>query len=298
MIIKIQKGENVQEIQLQNYEVGFYGEELDDRGKQAVNLLKERCQKTVQLKYMSDDFTIMFDEQEVQIHDLPSKLEEYTKSNSLLDGTTLGFGEIALLTRELLNKNELSFLYVEPGKYYRPKSKNLLHKRDFELSGKIGGFKAIPGFSALLTDDIAHKVVFILGFESARVEKAFEDHQMINRKGCDLIFGFPAFNAGWEMNSFANHIKLIDHYNLIGDVKFGAATDPHSTYSIIKKINEAIDEDVQLFLSPLGTKPMAIGCALFAAEHPETAVLYDHPEKKAGRSSDTNIWHLYEVENE
>ena len=192
----------------------------------------------------------------------------------------------------------LNFLYIEPKEYFRPERKNILHKRDFELSGEIKGFKAIPGFSALITDDFDNKVIFVLGFEDSRVEKAFEDHQMINKKDCDLIFGFPAFNPGWEMNSFANHIELIQQYNLKGDIKFGAATDPLATYSIIKKLYDSKDPERQLFISPLGTKPMAIGCALFAAEYPETAILYDHPEKKTGRSTLTNIWHLYKIDSE
>ncbi|WP_421895134.1 hypothetical protein [Marinoscillum sp.] len=297
MQITIQKGKSSSGIELQDYDYGFFGEVLDDRGAMAVKTLKEKCNAVVKVSYEPEDFKVSFDDQTVDIDDIEELTNGYFDKNCLLDATTLGFVEILVLSKSLIPKRGLDYLYIEPGEYFRPEHTNILHKRDFELSGEIKGFKAIPGFSALITDDIDHKVVFILGFESSRVEKAFEDHQMINKKDCDLIFGFPAFNPGWEMNSFANHIDLIQQYSIQGDIKFGAATDPLATYSIIKKIDDSLETDKQLFISPLGTKPMAIGCALFVSENPDTAILYDHPQKKPGRSTDTNIWHLYKIDS-
>lgn len=297
MRINIEKGAQIDDIDLQQYDFGFYGDILDERGGKAVEVLEKYCKECIKINYSPEDFKVSFGDDSVIVDEVESKTNLYKNAKCLIDATTLGFVEILILCKSWMPNLSLSFLYAEPAEYYRPERNNILHRRNFELSGEIKGFKAIPGFSALISDDIEHKVIFILGFEASRVEKAFEDHQIINKRDCDLIFGFPAFTPGWEMNSFVNHIDLIQQYNIQGDIKFGAASDPLATYSIIKKINTSLEDDKQLFIAPLGTKPMSIGCALFAAENPQTAILYDHPEKRTGRSSDTKFWHLYNIES-
>jgi hypothetical protein len=295
MKLKIQKGKNLSQIEMSNWAVGFHGKVLDDRGKDSLNLLKVRCDELVDIEYSPKEFTLSINGEIVEVDDIDTYLELYSGLTFLMDATTLGFTEILLLAKNLKAK-KISFLYIEPKEYRRQSPQSVLDLRNFELSNEIIGFQAIPGHSALLSEHIDHKVIFILGFESSRIEKAFEDNQMISKKNCTLIFGFPAFKPGWEMDSFANHIKIISEHNLRGDIKFGAATDPLATYSIIRKISDSLLDETQLFVCPLGTKPMAIGCALFLSENPHAAVLYDHPIRKMGSSSQTEAWHLYEAE--
>jgi hypothetical protein len=297
MKLRIQKGKDPSQLTLKRWDIGFCGKVLDDRGTNSKKLLNDRCDIVVNIEYAPKEFTLTIDNIVIDVDDIEKYLSKYSNSTFLLDATTLGFVEILILSKNLKSAG-LSFLYLEPKEYRKQSTESVLESRNFELSNEIIGFQAIPGHSALLTELIDHKVIFILGFESSRIEKAFEDNQMINKKNCALIFGFPAFKPGWEMDSFANHIKIISEHNLRGDIKFGAATDPLATYSIIKKISDSEQDETQLFVSPLGTKPMAIGCALFLSENPKAAVLYDHPIRKVGRSSLTEAWHLYEAEFE
>jgi hypothetical protein len=295
MKFKIQKGKVIEELNFPKNKYCFHGTALDDRGENSLKLLSQFCEVMIKVEYFPEEFEIHLNGKVLQIDDLEDVVKEFASTPIYLDATTLGFSEILLLCRNL-NKTKLDFLYIEPQEYSRIKPVDILEKRNFELSNEIIGFKAIPGHSAILTDDTDHKVVFVLGFEASRVEKAFEDHQIINSRNCDLIFGFPAFKPGWEMDSFANHIDIIHDYNIRGEIKFGAATDPLATYSILRKICQSASDTTQIFVAPLGTKPMAIGCALFLAENPSVAVLYDHPQRKSGRSSKSSVLHLYEVE--
>jgi hypothetical protein len=58
-----------------------------------------------------------------------------------------------------------------------------------------------------------------------------------------------------------------------------------------------LEEDDQLFIVPLGTKPMSIGACLFLISKPKekVAVLYDHPKKMKARSFEISTWHLFNI---
>lgn len=58
-----------------------------------------------------------------------------------------------------------------------------------------------------------------------------------------------------------------------------------------------LDEDEQMFVVPLATKPMSVGACLFLINKPKdkVAVLYDHPKEISGKAIEIANWHLFNV---
>ena len=119
-----------------------------------------------------------------------------------------------------LGIRDLEFLYVEPRSYHSPRRPQLLDKRDFDLSDEVRGYRAIPGATVMLSDRDKQKGVFFLGYEESRFDMVLEDYQMIRPSDCIVVFGVPAFQPGWEMDSFANNIRVIRQRNIEGGVFF------------------------------------------------------------------------------
>ena len=120
---------------------------------------------------------------------------------------------------------------------------------------------------------------------------------MVRPSETAVVFGVPAFPAGWEMNSFANNIRVIRDSNVSGGIHFCGAENPAAAFDVLQEIYDSLAEGERLVVGPIGTKPNGIGTALFVAAHSDVGLLYDHPKRSAGRSSGTSGWHLYSVSN-
>lgn len=132
------------------------------------------------------------------------------------------------------------------------------------------------------------------GYESERIDRAMEEN-MITPRNCSLLFGVPAFQAGWEMNSFANNVRVIRDLRLEGGIFFASANNPCAVYDTIQNIYDSLLESEELYLVPVGTKPAGIATAIFAVQNPKVSILYDHPKKKLKRTKEIEKWHLYDV---
>jgi hypothetical protein len=297
MNLLMQEGQFYSELHFDKWDVAFLGKHSDERGKAACDFLKPNSSEVFAIEYKPEDFQIVVNDKVIEVDDLDDNLPNFVGKSVIVESTTLGFAEIIIVLKALINQgvNGISFLYLEPGSYYRQQQNNVLHRRDFDLSKQIPGFQAIPGFSFLLTEESVQKVVFFPGYESARLERALEDYQMIKSERCILVFGVPAFKAGWEMNSFANNLRIIKEKRLSGDIYYGAANNPLATIDLLNKIRNGLQEDEQMFVVPLGTKPEKIGIALFVLINNNIGLLYDHPEVLQGRTDKVSKWHLYEV---
>lgn len=118
----------------------------------------------------------------------------------------------------------------------------------------------------------------------------------IQPKACSVVFGVPAFKPGWEMDAFANNIRVIKERNIRGGVYFCGAENPASALDVLKRIESELAPGERLFVGPIGTKPMGIGVALFVSQKQDVGILYDHPRRRPNRSAEVGTWHLYDVE--
>lgn len=298
----MQEGDTSGDLDIDRWDIAIAGHSLDDRGNAAIDFIEKNSDSVVFFEYDSEDFSVQIDGNKGYADDLEDFFATLNKKKIILEATTLGFTEIFLCCRSFHNLGfgKASFLYVEPLNYQKHVSSlrrsQILHRRDFGLSDEIPGYKAIPGATLLLNSSLPQKTVFFLGFEERRLDRALEDHPMIDGASASAVFGVPAFNPGWEMDAFANNIRVIKERDIRGGIHFCGAENPASTLDVLMKIRKELEPGERLLIAPIGTKPMGIGSALFAAVNNNVGILYDHPKRRKDRSSNIGKWHLYSAE--
>ena len=302
MKIDMQEANDSTNLNFLGCDLSIIGSSVDDRGTAAIDYLESKAKMRISATYSPETFELLIDGETINAEDLDSYLKSYDGKEIAIEASTLGFVEIFLVCRIIrgFRLPRLTILYVEPLSYSNPRRSKLLHKRDFELSDVIPGYRAIPGATIRLTDQTPQTGVFFLGYEERRLDRALEDYQMIRPDRCCVGFGVPAFTPGWEMDAFANNIRVIRNNNISGGVLFCGAENPFATFDLLDTIYGSLDrhDRERMFVAPIGTKPNGIGVALFAASHSDVGLLYDHPVRKKARSVRTARWHLYHVDFE
>jgi hypothetical protein len=306
MKLLMQEAENSADLTLRRWDLGIVGEAIDDRGRAAIDLISKVTNETLVAAYDPDKFSIVVNGKIVNAEALDGELQPFQGKSIILESTTLGFVELFLTCRaaKALSLPQITFLYVEPGGYSKGDSVRtsntrrslILHKRDFELSDEVPGYRAIPGATLMLSDKFPQRSVFFLGYEARRLHRALEVYPMLRPESCSVVFGVPAFRPGWEMDAFANNVRIMKERNISGGVYFCGAENPASALQVLESIHGELGEREKLFIAPIGTKPTGIGTALFAATHSNIGILYDHPKRRRDRSSDVGGWHLYEAD--
>lgn len=298
MKIQMQESELATGLSFTGCDIAIVGKAVDDRGRAIINYLESKTADICCIDYDVEKFEFDVNGQRINADDIEDFLGQFRNKSIALEATTLGFVEIFLSCRALkeLGFSQITFFYVEPQHYRSPNRSKLLHKRDFELSDKFPGYCAIPHAAYMLNDRYQQSVVFFLGYEERRLDRALEDFQMIKPGRCSVVFGVPAFKPGWEMDAFANNIRVIRDKNIRGGVHFCGAENPLATVELLEHIYNSLGKEELMFIAPIGTKPNGIGIALFVSNHPNVGILYDHPKKKEGRSEAISKWHLFDVD--
>lgn len=299
MRIELQESEQESGINWQSWSTVLHGDPLDDRGRTVLRNLTARTTRMTAVRYSPESLQVGIDATSVVVDDLATALAPLLNGRVLLESTTLGLAEIVLCCKALrkLGHDGFDIVYVEPKDYHSPRRQLLLHKRDFELSGEVPGYAAIPGSAVHLGERKPIRSIFFLGYEEARLRRAFEEVQIENSDRTSVTFGVPAFKAGWEMDAMANNIAVIREQNIRGGVHYCGAENPHAVFELLNEVYHGLDVGERMVLAPIGTKPHGIGVALFAAVHDDVGIIYDHPKRTPGRSSETGHWHLFAVES-
>ena len=285
---------------LENIDLAFIGEEVDDRGSATTEKLKQISKITSSIRFDAKNQTIYLDSIEINLDKLVSHICD--KARILIDGTTLGLGEILkiLLAIKKAEKTSVEFLYAEPKQYTRNSAETTIDPRlrDFSLTENCA-FSAIHGFAHEYQHNMRATHIFILGFEPSRIMNALEQRNDFDKKRyhCHMIIGIPAYKTGWESDSIRPHLELLTRYG-IGEhsVTYCQASSIREAYLTIWELYSRLGDDRGCFyISPLGTKPHTIGAALFLLETKgndiPTSLYYDHPERKNKRSTEIAIWH-------
>jgi len=299
MNLQMREVESSSELNLATYDYGFIGKAIDDRTTAATAFISSVSKEALQIEYNADDFEILMNGETFDAEDLSNKLQFCEGKSVIIESTSIGFVEIYLLCKAFKERGIENFciLYVEPSTYKNMGRSKLLHRRDFELTAEFPpNYIGIPGASILLSDRQPQRGVFFLGYEQQRLDRALEDYPMIKPGRCNVVFGVPAFKPGWEMDAFANNIRVIRDKNIRGGISFCGAENPKATVSLLQEIQQSLQTGEKLFIAPIGTKPNGVGVALFAALNSDTGLLYDHPVKGKNRSSKVSKWHLYQVQ--
>lgn len=298
MNIVMEYGSTDKEISQINWDYSFCGKNLDERSRFALEFTKNHSRKCVEACYDANAFTLNFNDSESCIaDDVEEFLREKGLTNAtsvLLECTTLGVSEMLLLMQALKDIGVLRFdaLYLEPKHYtHKPSFRERHH---FELSQSFDGFIGIPGHA--MAFERGDRVIVLCGFESERVGSAFEELDMMG-KDCKLVFGMPPFIIGWDKSTYTNHIPVIDTNGISKEFYYVGASNPLAVYDKLSRAYISLDESQKLFILPFGTKPMALGACLFKVQNraDNLAILYDHPVRKRGRTTEVSKWNLYRI---
>ena len=271
----------------------FHGAVVDDRGEVALSvgaLAHERVQVAYDVEFM----TITIGSEIVGADDCAPLLTKYASGrNIVLEATTLGFAELFCLVRAFiaLGVKALDIIYAEPVQYTKPPGAG----DTYALSELITGYAPIPNAIVDLSSDEVEAGVFFLGYEQERLSRALEEYQMIANKSVKVVFGVPAFQAGWELNAIVPHLPtLVEQQNF--DVAYCSASDPSSAFECLETTRQSLSHGGRMFIAPIGTKPCGVATAVFASIFSDQAgILFDHPRKKSKRSSGVHLWHKYRV---
>ena len=294
MLIDLRKSNSPSHLSFRHYAFTLCGCAVDERGNTAVNEISKHSDSVHVVQYHPEIMAITVDGQRAQITDL-RRLIARSDEPIAIEATTLGFAEVLLCCHAAYSQStRIDFLYVEPENYARSHESHLFSKRDFELSGEIVGFRGIPGVTRILDDKSSQRFVFFLGYEGSRFRRAFTDLEVLSGRRMDVIFGVPAFKAGWEMDSIANNIPVLKDEN-VNSVYYCGADNPRAAVEFLSTTYESLQSDETMFIAPIGTKPHGIATALFSAKQSKVGIIYDHPIRIKARSSAIGQWHLFSV---
>lgn len=285
--------------------LAFIGRPVDERGSATIRALETLVTTVSVFRFDAGSQRIYLDEKEVNRQRLIAHLED--NARILLDATTLGLGEILhiLMAAKQGGHRAVEFLYAEPGEYTQITAESTAdtQRREFRLTTNCR-FRAVLGFAHEYQTDMKVAHVFLLGFEEGRIRNAFEQRGDIDPKRyrIHVVIGVPGFQAGWESNSIRPHLRVLEDREINEhSITYCQANSIRETYLTLWQLYRQLgDERGCFYVSPIGTKPHAVGAALFLLEtkgnDPTTSLYYDHPERVSGRTSDVTTWHHVTVQ--
>ncbi|MBC3862428.1 hypothetical protein H8K32_09990 [Undibacterium jejuense] len=283
------------------FDVAFIAEPLDQRGEFTIEEAKYLARKTCKISYDPKTFILNIDDLTVRPNQLEKVVATYPALNVLLDATTLDFPDILLIIRAYVSQRKkvcFSFLYAEPEEYQTKPSEDENDAPHFVLSDSFEAeHHPIPGFTPLNRGNKSQAwITVFLGFEGRRLRNLIADAEAEDRKHYNLVFGVPPYRTVWENHSLIENCHVLDDIGR-DDILYAGANNPFSCFNIIQKLYEATRNPSVVFeLSPLGTKPAAIACAVFAGCHREVGIRYDYPKRSSGRTKGVGKVHLFVVQ--
>lgn len=284
-----------------SYDIAFVGNPLDMRGQLSVSKAHTAAPIVVSITYDPNDFSLKTSSNTYAANrrGFEALVARFPGSRILLDTTTLEFPEILLLIKSYLSVDNihLGFLYTEPESYAERDGAKAENLHSFELRERFQEFTPIPGFTPLLSDQRTARLLAFVGFESSRLMRILIEDEGARIKAFSMVFGVPPFKASWEMHSFMQNANALNERNM-EDCFFVGANNPSAAYDLICKVANSCSASSEVItLAPLGTKPMSIGIALYAAQNSANVrVIYDYPTTRLNSTHGVGKIHHYQID--
>lgn len=198
----------------------------------------------------------------------------------------------ALVSAARARCSELWVLYAEPKSYRAhpsPASRSV-----FDLSTEIRGLSPLPGLATITGDEDYAESLFVpfLGFEGAR---AWYLAQELDSEPSVLpVVGLPGFQIDYPAMAISCNQDFLGDRRAFSAIRYARASCPFAAYEALAQIR-ADNPDAFLYVAPVGTKPHALGAVLFAQDHDGVEIMYDHPVRKAQRTSGVGRVHAYRI---
>lgn len=284
-----------------SFDMAFFGrEDLDDRSKFSAPQSRSLARRSALVSYNPLTFELTVDGDVFRADDLEDLPNKHPASSIVIDATTMEFPEIALILRAYRRMSHKPprcvFIYTEPEEYVRrPSGDAPAVGSAFDLTLEFRAKNAIPTFTPMLSGTNKAHLVAFLGFEGARLSRILGDDDGTFYTEVTVVFGIPPFQTNWDMHAFMANSRLIEQHN--PSVRFSGANDPRGAYLLLKEVHQGLRASGcnRLAVAPFGTKPAAIGAALYCVDTDALRTVYDHPERKAGRTRGVHRTHWIEV---
>lgn len=284
-----------------DFDVAFFGrEDLDDRSRHSVTLTRAAARKCFQVRYDPAKFTLTVDGKVMHVHSLEDLFRSHRARSILLDATTLEFPEILYILSAYRMQQErprCGFFYVEPEGYaHRTTIASVVPGNAFHLSEGFKDRNHLPLYGRILSDaNRAHLIAF-LGFEGDRLLRVLNDDDGHFYQRVSIVFGVPPFQPDWDLHAMMANAGLLERQNT--NVVYCGANNPMAAYKLLQDAHAGIDTGPmnRLSVAPFGTKPMALGAALYCLDNEIFTPIYDHPFRKPNRTHGVHRRHWYEVD--
>lgn len=284
-----------------SFDMAFYGrEDLDDRSRYSAPQSRNLARRTALVQYDPLAYELKVGDvvfREDELEDLPRK---FPATSIVIDATTMEFPEIALILRAYrrmaFKAPRCVFIYTEPKEYVRrPANEDPRPGSAFDLTLAFRAKNAIPTFTPMLSGNKKAHLVAFLGFEGARLSRILSDDDSTFYTEITVAFGIPPFQATWDMHALMANTRLIEQHG--PSVRFSGANNPRGAFLLLQEVHRGLTGSTcnRLAVAPFGTKPAAIGAALYCVEADAMRVVYDHPERKTGRTTGVHRTHWFEV---
>ncbi len=183
---------------------------------------------------------------------------------------------------------ELFFCYTEPGKYKKD------NQDKFDLKNTTMGFEQIPNLETFSDSSTECDWVVFLGFEGSRLMRLVEEAPATRRYSIPYI-SIPAMktcwhNAAMDANRQFFELKIGNQ----GRLDFVSAINPFETYERLIRL-KSNNANVRLVVSPIGPKPVILGCIMYVLENEDEMLLFDNPLQEGNNTEDYGDSHFYDL---
>lgn len=190
---------------------------------------------------------------------------------------------VALLN--MFDWKEVYFCYTEPGEYNKDEYKEI------NLKNTTMGFEQIPNLETFSDSSTKCDWVIFLGFEGSRMMRLNGEAPTRKRYSLPYI-SIPAMRTKWHniaMNANRDffELKITDQEKM----NYVSAINPFETYERLISISK----DVRLVISPIGPKPIMLGCIMYVLENENEMLLFDNPLQEGSNTTDYGASHFYDL---
>lgn len=185
------------------------------------------------------------------------------------DTTSFSKNELLLALRLLDDLNLLKFtrlLYTEPDDYEVVES-------SIWTSPGIREVSIVPTFKGLYDSQRALVLVLFLGYEG---DRALATWEIVEPNATYVVIPKPAFHPTWEGKTERHNAAILAALDPDENIRYAHSREPRSTYELMDQlVREWPDEEVNWYVSHLGTKLQMIGLYYFLARHRDDVSVID-----------------------
>jgi hypothetical protein len=156
------------------------------------------------------------------------------------------------------------------------------------------GFDQIPNLETFSDSSTECDWVVFLGFEGSRLMRLEEESPSSRRFSLPYI-SIPAMKTNWhnvalDENSQFFELKISNQEKL----DYVSAINPFETYDKLTYLKHN-NANVRLVVSPIGPKPVMLGCVMYVLENEDEMLLFDNPFQEGNNTEDYGASHFYDL---